>query len=73
MMTSDQVEQEISRATPGAVTCASKEGNSVAVLKDGRWVTLAARGIDGRWYSVTMPRLCANGKEVFPQSLYMPV
>ena len=40
-MTSDQVEQEISRANPRAVTCASKSGDSVAVLKDGRWITHA--------------------------------
>ena len=69
-MNAEQVEMEISRANPRAVTCASLDGNSVAVLKDGRWVTVAAKTLMGTWAVVPFPIL-ANGEEVYPQSLYM--
>ena len=74
MMTTDEVEREISRVRPGAVTCAARDGNSIAVLVAGRWVPVAARMLGGSgWANVDMPGLCANGAEVWPQSLYMTV
>lgn len=72
-MTGAQIEEEITKINPGAVTCTSKTGDSVAILKNGQWVTVAAKTIMGTWANVPFPGLCANGKEVFPQSLYMDV
>lgn len=60
-MTCNELLTSARQSKPGVRYARNGRGTALAAWQDGRWVMVAARGLDGCWYGMPM-ELLVNGE-----------